>query len=135
MNGSTPLDELRAFVDPRDEEDDPRLLFSAFEELNTGDYWREPMQNLMAKYDISKRERPTLDNFRRKLRDARVEVQLANAIIDKLKLPEHALLEKANLFIFSRSWSGVENEAFEQASEIAAESAAYLRGGRSEAPG
>lgn len=81
-------------------------LGAAFEQLDTTNHFQKTTLDLMRSYDRQDRERPHVKNFGRKLRDVGLADGLVDALLANLKCTEFPLLEKANFFIFARSWDG-----------------------------
>ena len=106
---------------------DADTLPDAFEQLDTSDNWKTTTLQLMRPYDLEGRDRPHIKNFRRKLAEAKLSSSLASELINILSFPDHPLLEKTNLFLFSRRWDGKDENVTSDAHEIADEAKAYAQ--------
>lgn len=101
---------------------------SEFEEVDTSDWYRVPARALVSKYDEKGEERPYFATLARAL-DPLMRKHDIQAVIEPLRVSDYPVLEKANVYVFAKEWTGP-GEAKSLAAEINSQSRRFIEGGR-----
>lgn len=115
------------------------LLGDKFETLDSTNNYQAVALDLVKKFDARNEERPYLAALRQILtreldiKNHEEKYRQIDQIVSLLRFPDHPLLEKANIYLLYKDWSGQENLS-KLATEIAAQAKQYLEGGKEGSP-
>lgn len=97
-------------------------LRELFQELNSENYYQDATLDILRTWDKADRERPYFSKFRKELQESfSLSMDELNAIIDRLKVPDFPLIEKALLLLFYRDWPKSRDQVAKIAADVSEE--------------